>query len=401
MRARELSDNPFQPGFGESPPILAGRGPLLDAYEASFAPGGWRPYRAVVLQGHRGIGKTSLLTAMEHRARAAGWPVASITARPGVVGDLIDDRLPRLARGFDARRVETSVTGVGFAGVSVQRSVTRRHTGGTTLRGSIEDLLDVPGVPGLLISIDELNADAITDLREIADAVQHAIREGRPVRMLTAGLYPDVTKLLHASGVTFLHRSTKVDVPLLTFDEAHEAIRRPVESGGRLIDPDTLDYAVAISQGYPYLTQVIGAVAWAANADEIEISRDDVMVAHSAAVPRMGEDVLRPTLRELTETNGKGALFDYLVAMSHDAGASPAAALAARLGLSSSSLANRRSRLLDERLIVPAGHGYVDYALPYLREHLQSVHRETEHARLAERRLTFGPPPPLPPELNA
>ena len=75
MRRPEFSDNPFRPGFGSAPPTLAGREALLTAYEETFVPGAWTRFTATLLVGHRGIGKTTLLTAMEARARAAGWAV--------------------------------------------------------------------------------------------------------------------------------------------------------------------------------------------------------------------------------------------------------------------------------------------------------------------------------------
>ena len=392
VRRPELSDNPFRPGFGAMPPELAGRAMVLEAYEEAFVPGAWSRYRATLLIGHRGIGKTTLLGAMEQTARAAGWSVASVTARPGIMRELIDDRLPRLLREADTAATSTRVTGMGFAGVSLQRSVTEKHAGTPTLRGRIEDFLRLPGIRGLLLSIDELNERSVADLAEIADTVQHGFREDLPVALLGAGLYPDVTALLKQQGITFLHRAATFDVPPLTYDEACDAIRRPVEERGRTISGPALDHAARATQGYPYLTQVIGAEAWDANPDEVEITLDDVQRAHRHIPRLMGDEVIRPTLRGLA----KGPL-SYLAAMSEDDGPSRARDLERRLDVTSNHLANLRRDLLALRLIHSVAHGVVDFTLPYLREYLREHVRELPGPSIAERRQSFPPPPAIEP----
>lgn len=390
MRRREHSDNPFRPGFGAAPPELAGRRDMLDRYDDAFVPGAWSRGRATILIGHRGIGKTSLLTAMERRAKAAGWAVASVTARPGVVRELVDDRLPRLSRAIDPRARDSSLTSLSLAGVSAARTVTQRHATAPTLRGRVEDFLALPGVRGLVFSIDELNPSAGGDLAEVFDVVQHGFRDDLPIALLGAGLYPDVSAMLRQHGVTFLHRAETIDVPPLTFDEARDAIRIPVEQAGRRIDAQTLDLAATVSQGYPYLTQVIGAEAWDNEPDELDITRADVEHAYGLAPGLMGNEVIRPTLSHIPD-----APLGYLLAMAEDEGPSRARDLEARLATTSNNVANLRRRLLEDRLIFSAGHGLVDYTLPYQREYLRE--RLAERSRTVSVREVRGTFPPLPP----
>lgn len=392
MRRREISDNPFRPGFGPTPPELAGREGIIDAYGEAFVPGSWSPWRATILTGHRGIGKTTLLGALEAEAAKAGWLVASTTARRGVVRELIDDRLPRLQTEADARGAKTRISGLGFAGVTVQRTVADRSPTSPTLRGRIEDLVALPGVAGLLISIDELNPRAVEDLAEIVDVVQHGFRENRPIAFLGAGLFPDIADLKRHPGVTFLHRARTVELPSLTFEQTLTALRDPIEAGGRTIDDDTLRLAATITQGYPYLTQVIGNDAWDARPDEIAITRDDVEGAFPSAHRLMNEQVLRPTIAPLPE-----ALTAYLLAMAEDDGPSVAKDLERRLDIASNTLANRRSRLLNEdRMIAAVAHGRVDFTLPYLREFLRELAAERASAHVVTQRPEFPPLPPLP-----
>ncbi|MGO2111789.1 MAG: ATP-binding protein [Pseudoclavibacter sp.] len=392
MRRREISDNPFRPGFGPTPPSLAGREGIIDAYGEAFVPGAWSSLRATIVTGHRGIGKTTMLGALEAEAKRAGWLVASVTARRGVVDELIKDRLPRLQTETDLRGDKTRISGLGFAGVTVQRTVASRSPTSPTLRGRIEDLLGLPGVRGLVISIDELNTRAVEELAEIVDVVQHGFREDLPIAFLGAGLFPDVYELKLHDGLTFLQRARTIELPSLTYDSTLSAIRDPIETAGRSIPDDALNLAATITQGYPYLTQVIGADAWDANPDELEITLEDVRAAFPNAHRLMNEQVLRPTMTHLRD-----ALTEYLLAMADDDGPSLARDLETRLGVESNTLANRRARLLNEhRLIAAVGHGAVDFTLPYLREYLRDLAAERASRHLAGERPEFPPLPPLP-----
>src|SRR5690606_27110165 len=121
------------------------------------------------------------------------------------------------------------------------------------------------------------------DLAEIVDVVQHGFRENRPIAVLGAGLFPDIADLRRHPGLTFLHRAHSIELPQLTYEQTLTALRDPVTAGGRRIDEDALHLAAVITQGYPYLTQVIGADAWDARPDELEITRDDVEGAFPGA----------------------------------------------------------------------------------------------------------------------
>jgi len=74
--------NPFRPGAGRRPPLLAGREPLLGAFEVvrqrseTFGEGD----RSWVLNGLRGVGKTVLLNELLARVSARGWIAAKVEA---------------------------------------------------------------------------------------------------------------------------------------------------------------------------------------------------------------------------------------------------------------------------------------------------------------------------------
>jgi len=83
--------NPYTPGAGARPPLLAGRESELEDFTVAFERlAGGRFARSFVLDGLRGVGKTVLLNEADVIAREHGW-ISS-----GVVECNEDDDLPLL-----------------------------------------------------------------------------------------------------------------------------------------------------------------------------------------------------------------------------------------------------------------------------------------------------------------
>jgi len=78
--------NPFRPGAGRRPPVLAGREPILDAFmvvrrkvdELGEGDRGW------ILNGLRGVGKTVLLNELLAQVSAKGWIAAKVEVTPAI-----------------------------------------------------------------------------------------------------------------------------------------------------------------------------------------------------------------------------------------------------------------------------------------------------------------------------
>lgn len=75
--------NPYRPGAGRRPPLLAGRQPLLDAFEVvrRRAEEQGEGDRSWMLNGLRGVGKTVLLNELLGQVGDRGWIAAKVEAR--------------------------------------------------------------------------------------------------------------------------------------------------------------------------------------------------------------------------------------------------------------------------------------------------------------------------------
>jgi len=76
--------NPFTPTFGVTPPLLVGRGNVLDEFSLALDGGVGDPGRAMLLTGVRGAGKTVALNACEE-------PPLDVEQNPPLVG-VVSDR---------------------------------------------------------------------------------------------------------------------------------------------------------------------------------------------------------------------------------------------------------------------------------------------------------------------
>lgn len=84
-------ENPFSPGYGESPPYMAGRDDVLNAAIVALRRGPGRADYHCILIGPRGSGKTTTLNAIaELAAREHGVVIVRWTAGSRTLADAVD-----------------------------------------------------------------------------------------------------------------------------------------------------------------------------------------------------------------------------------------------------------------------------------------------------------------------
>ncbi|MDG3012286.1 ATP-binding protein [Rhodococcus sp. D2-41] len=361
--------NPFRPSFGAPPPLLVGRNALIEDFDDGLDAGPGAFGRATLITGQRGTGKTVLLNALEDCAKARGWLTIAETATTGLIARLVDDHLPRLLAEHDPHGFDRRITGLTAGPVGITTTVVPdEHRPRPTLRSQIARLTDVLAVheTGLLITVDEVHAGDRAELRELFTVYQHAVREERDIGIVVAGLPVAVSEMLSDQVLTFLRRAQQVDLAAVANADVAAALREPIEAAGRTIADEALGIAVSAVRGYPFLIQLVGDLAWRANRDATDVSIDDAEHAARSAPRRMGAMVHAPALQGLSQVDRA-----YLAAMAVDDGPSRSSAVAERMGVAPGYGSMYRQRLIDAELIRPTAHGYVDFAMPYLREYLR------------------------------
>jgi hypothetical protein len=368
--------NPFKPSFGVSPPVLVGRDALIEEFVEGLEDGPGSAARATIYTGARGSGKTVMLNAVEDRARKLGWLVVSETATPGFVDRIAHQQLPKLLASFDPEAVRRRVTGVTgpLGSGAVSWSTTESHAPEATFRSQIELATDLlaENETGLLVTLDEIHHNQIAELRQLATTVQHAFREDRQLAFVGAGLASAITDVVNDEVLTFLRRAERHALGSVAREDVARAIRTPVEASGRRVAEDVLDVMVDGTRGYPFLIQLVGAQVWRLDRFEPDISMASAREGVSNALRRLGRLVYEPALADASTIDKL-----FLLAMAKDDGPSRMKDIQQRLEVDANFASQYRLRLIASELIEPTRHGYVDFALPYLRDYLR------EHAAVA------------------
>lgn len=361
--------NPFRPSFGTSPPLLVGREPMILAVGDALDAGPGAPGRASLYTGARGVGKTVMLNEVEAQAKERGWVVVSETASTGLANRLVTEGLPEAARKLQLPALERRVSGVqlpmslGGVDFDVQR-MNRPDAGLRTQLNALTDHL-APSGTGLLITVDEIHTVARQDLRTLGAAIQHCFREERPIAFACAGLPSAVNDLLNDDVLTFLRRADRQLLGAVDAADVADALRRPIEAAGRCIDDDALTEAVDGTGGHPFLIQLVGYWIWRTMETAASIDLTQANEGLLAARRRMGSLIHEPALFDLSNVDRT-----FLAAMATDRGPSRMADIATRLGRDPNYASQYRLRLIAAGMIRPVGRGYVDMAVPYLREYL-------------------------------
>ncbi len=362
--------NPFKPTFGVTPPLLVGRDALIDEFVEALEDGPGAAGRATLYTGARGSGKTVMLNAVEGAAKQLGWLVISETASRGLVDRISRQHLPPLLRTFDPDAVKKRLTGItgplqvgGLTWTAVEQ-----HAAEAGLRNQISLLTDLlrEHETGLLITLDEIHAGVIEELRELAVAIQHAFREERQLAFAGAGLKLAIADILNDEVLTFLRRAERHEIGTVGLDDVRRALKEPIVAHGRAVTDDALAEMAAGTHGYPFLIQLVGAQTWRVRATARDISLADARLGVANALRRLGSLVHEPALAGASDVDKT-----FLFAMSQDDGPSRMADIASRLGVDAGYASVYRARLIAAELVSPAKRGYVDFTLPYLREYLR------------------------------
>lgn len=363
---------PYNPGYGIDPPLLAGRGDILDSVEEALTTGPRSPWFGHGLVGDRGVGKTVLLNAMQQLATAKGWAVVAEQAVAGqpLVAPLLEQvvsvagtrwsKLAKLAKEVDLE----FVLGVDakVAKAEARLSPGRRQQAAlAVLRKTLTAVGEYAATRGggLMVTIDE--AHAITERGEIAAlaaALQLIVkRDQLPVAVYFAGL-PGTRQVLRKAG-TFIERLGVEEIGELSAEAAALALVKPAADASVAIHDDALDHLLAAAGGYPYLVQLVGYHAWKEKATRRVITLADAKHGVIAARKEMHE-IFSARFEPLPPLQQA-----YLQAAARVGEVARVADIAAALRREQNQLASTRAALINEHRILRAPrYGEVRFTLP-------------------------------------
>lgn len=384
--------NPYSPGAGAPPPVLAGRDALLKQVSIAIARiRRGRAAKSVLMVGLRGVGKTVLLEKMRIEAEAEGVHAVRMEAPesrslPALLAPQLRLALLRLSRVDAARdlaqRGLRALSGfakslkVTYADIEVGLDLDPEPglADNGDLEGDLATLLEEAGKAAqradtaLVMFIDELQYVAEDQLAALITALHRCAQGQLPVTLVGAGL----PQLRGRCGNAKSYAERLFDFPEigpLAPDAARFAIVQPAEEEeGVAFEEAALESVLAHSQGYPYFLQEWGKHSWDV-AMQSPITRADVETASEQAIATLDESFFRVRFDRLTLAEKR-----YLRGMA-DLGPGPhrSGDIAASLARKVSTLAPLRSALIDKGMIYSPNHGDTAFTVPLFDEFMRRI----------------------------
>ena len=377
--------NPFRPGAGARPPLLAGRETeitLIRGAQRELEAGGWSR-QGILLYGPRGTGKTALLTRAGEEGQRLGLRTETLPPSALRSRDRLTETLRRHAGLSGGRLTGLQLGPLGASGEPAP------------VPADSDSLLDAwieRDPKPLVILMDEVHTLDAKVGREFFEAVQTATTRGRAFLILAAGT-PETPRRVH-DAATFTERMFEsVPVGRLAPAAARDALARPAADSGKPFTAEALSEAAVAAQEYPFFIQLIGSAVWeAARRGEIG----------SRAVAR-GLEEARPTMEKFYgrrfEEAKRRRILEALVPVAESLARPGARISDARLasvlrdaaGRSGNDCARLETALVDLGVLWEAGLGrwemgipsFADYVLRRTRAAGPRPHRENWPGELA------------------
>jgi hypothetical protein len=383
-------ENPYTPGAGRKPSMLAGRDEDLEGFRAlTERLGSGRYDRSLIYSGLRGVGKTVLLIEFDVLASEAGWATTDVQE----VGSQPDFRVTfarmaaRLLREMSRRqrirsRIERALGvvkafSVATPGVQVKLDVDAA-TGLADSGDAEQDLTDLlveigqvarSARTGALFLIDEMHNLDTASLSATCLAFQAISRHSLPVALVGAGL-PDLqARLMSAKPYAdrlFAYR----ELGRLSDAAARAALVGPAGMLNVAFEEEAARAVVREAAGYPYFLQEYGLELWN-HAERSPIALDDVLTVRETVNDSLAATFFGPRLELATDAEQR-----YLAAMA----ALPtqpcrSADVATRYGAHDQrGVSVHRDGLMRKGLIWSPRRGTVDFTVPLFAEFMREHH---------------------------
>lgn len=379
--------NPYKPGAGRRPPVLAGREALLSSFddvrrralELGEGDRGW------ILNGLRGVGKTALLNEMLSQVSADGWITAKVEASRSGSSSLALALAQSLVRGLRTATGRHPISGLqrllavfkaftlkidpsGSVAVGIEVDPARGTADSGRLADDLTELLETLGATaralgiGVLLLVDELQEASADELAAVNTAVHELGQADAPLPVVFVGAgLPSLPAQL-ADATSYAERLFDYRrIGLLNDQAAREALLLPARGHGVDWAEDALTAAATEAAGYPYFLQAIGKHVWD-HARRSPIDTDDVTLGLVAARSEVDDGLYRSRWERATP-----AQRDLLRALADRSGdeAAAIAELASAMGRSrTSDISVARNELIKKGLVYAPERGWLAFTVP-------------------------------------
>jgi len=361
------NNSAFLPAFGNRPKHIIGRSNIVAAFIEGLSSPVGHHYRATMLIGQRGTGKTALLIEFAEIAKKRGYIVARVTASDEMLAEILQTIQINGAKFAKTPKTKVKNVSAGALGFSFGLTFTDETEKNFGFRIKLDMLCDEMSKAGkgILILVDEVQTNSI-EMRTLATTYQHLVGEDKNIAIAMAGLPSAMSAVFNDNILTFLNRAHKVYMEPLPLNEISVYYAEQFTKQDKTISPEDLDTAVIATRGYPYLFQLIGYYILNYAKNEKAITAGIVSMAITSSKREMVDGIFIAALKPLSTGD-----MNFLRAMAVDPGDSMIKDIIERLGVSQANVQKYRTRLIEAKIIAPVRRGELTFLLPFLGEYLR------------------------------
>lgn len=362
-----MNDNPFNPAFGKIPPIFIDREDYVREIVEGISSFN-SPMQTTLISGVRGVGKTVLLADICRELEAdPKWIVADIPSNGNILEILVQS--VREKASTELRRAIDSIEGISISllGVGISYSADKPSVNYQLLLEKILRKLKEKHI-SLLVAIDEVEAN--TELRRFASIYQIMVRKDYPIALLMTGLPKNISELQNDKTLTFLLRSARIELPLLSQITVQYSYREVFSSAGKNISLPVLKRLTSLTLGYSYAFQLLGYLIWNKNTTKIS----DAVV--DSCLEKYKELLYRNVYSKIYE---ELSLMDrkFILAMAAcSETVVPMKFISDTLSKKANYVSTYKRRLIDSGVIQAESYGNVVFCLPLFKDYLIEFHME-------------------------
>lgn len=367
--------NPYRPGSGTAPPLLAGRAREIADFERLVSDLCVRgQQRNLLATGLRGVGKTVLLNRFEVVAQGAGIPVAFLEVERSNLANGVARRISTvLGKLRPVRKLKQSLMStldgllvftLRDPGTSLELSLNVQIPSPDLLADDFADLLiclgevaDAQG-QGVIFLFDELHNADPAELGAFLTGLHRVAQKELPVSMVGAGL-PSLSATVGTAREYAERMFSAISIGALKRPDAALALTGPVRRFNVDFEKSAEERVLKLTEGYPYFIQEYGYQVW--NCLDGDVITDAVVdLAEPLARAALDQGFFQLRLDRATAEGRK-----YLRKMAAlGQGPSRISAIESSLGGKRRSKLHTREELLRTGLIFEPEEGVLDYTVP-------------------------------------
>jgi hypothetical protein len=379
--------NPYAPGAGTPPPILAGRDDLVAKADLALARArDGRAAKSFIAVGLRGVGKTVVLNKVRDLADGQGYQSVFIEAYDEIrLADAISKalrgvllKLDRMEgakeltrQGLRVLRGFASAFKVNFQGVEFGIEPEPGTADSGDLAVDLPELMLAVGEAArqngtaVALMIDEVQYLSDPDMAALIMAIHRVNQRQVPVVLFGAGLPQLRGKIGEAKS--YVERAFDFPrVDALHPDDARTAIVEPARREGVSFDAPALDEILRVTSCYPYFLQEWGHAVWL-RASGSPIDLGTVVAAYPDAIDNLDTSFFRVRLDRMTPTEKR-----YMRALAAlGPGSHRSGEIAKVYGARVTSIAPIRGNLIAKGMIYSPSHGDTAFTVPLFDEFMR------------------------------